>query len=178
MHIKIAFYLDVLTGETGSLRVIPGSHLIDDVYAATVTEMVGGMDGPSVPAVALETVPGDSERTTVCSGRRFRGRLTRCPLLLLGSRRLQPQLQARQLRRRRPTPNVHGATDRLRTRPFSLRACSDRWLCVQMNLCQTYPAGKEAQLQQYLEGIARFLVDRPYSEINIATVRRPFPAPL
>ena len=49
---------------------------------------------------------------------------------------------------------------------------------LQMNLCQTYPAGKEAQLQQYLEGIARFLVDRPYSEINIATVRRPFPAPL
>ena len=47
-----------------------------------------------------------------------------------------------------------------------------------MNLCQTYPAGKEPQLQQYLEGIARFLVDRPYSEINIATVRRPFPAPL
>ena len=49
---------------------------------------------------------------------------------------------------------------------------------LQMNLCQTYPAGKEPQLQQYLEGIARFLVDRPYSEINIATVRRPFPAPL
>ena len=68
MHIKIAFYLDVLTGDTGSLRVIPGSHLLDDVFAATVTEMVGGMDGPSVPAVALETVPGDSERTTVCSG--------------------------------------------------------------------------------------------------------------
>ena len=129
MHIKIAFYLDVLTGDTGSLRVIPGSHLIDDVYAATVTEMVGGMDGPSVPAVALETVPGDSERTTVCSGRRFRGRLTRCPLPLLDSRRLQPQLQARQLRRRRPAPDVHGATDRLHTRPFSLRACSRRWLC-------------------------------------------------
>ena len=28
MHIKIAFYLDPLTRDTGALRVIPGSHLI------------------------------------------------------------------------------------------------------------------------------------------------------
>ncbi len=32
-HIKIAFYLDPLTRDTGCLRVIPGSHLIGDQFA-------------------------------------------------------------------------------------------------------------------------------------------------
>ena len=32
MHIKIAFYLDPLTRDTGALRVIPGSHLFGDNY--------------------------------------------------------------------------------------------------------------------------------------------------
>lgn len=38
-----------------------------------------------------------------------------------------------------------------------------------MNLCQRYPQEKLGDLRKYLEGIARFLVDRPYGEIMIAT---------
>lgn len=38
-----------------------------------------------------------------------------------------------------------------------------------MNLCQRYPAGKEQKLRDYLEGIARFHVDRVYSEVMKAT---------
>ncbi|HZP84241.1 MAG TPA: phytanoyl-CoA dioxygenase family protein [Chthonomonadaceae bacterium] len=64
-HIKIAFYLDPLTRDTGSLRVIPGSHLDGDKYARSLQEQVGksqelwGLHGRDVPAVALETQPGD-----------------------------------------------------------------------------------------------------------------------
>ena len=32
-HLKIAFYLDPLTRDTGALRVIPGSHILQDSYA-------------------------------------------------------------------------------------------------------------------------------------------------
>ena len=38
MHIKIAFYLDPLTRDTGALRVIPGSHHFGDGYADTLSE--------------------------------------------------------------------------------------------------------------------------------------------
>ena len=64
-HIKIAFYLDELTRDTGCLRVIPGSHKMDDVYADALQQHIGessslwGTDGPDIPAVALETTPGD-----------------------------------------------------------------------------------------------------------------------
>ena len=64
-HIKIAFYLDPLTRDTGCLRVIPGSHHVGDSYARLLQEQLGksgdllGVDGPNVPAVALETQPGD-----------------------------------------------------------------------------------------------------------------------
>jgi hypothetical protein len=64
-HIKLALYLDPLTRDTGSLRVIPGSHRIGDVYAETLQKEVGrsrevyGIEGRDVPAVALETQPGD-----------------------------------------------------------------------------------------------------------------------
>lgn len=64
-HIKLAFYLDPLTRETGCLRVIPGSHHVGDVYARLLQERVGksrdtlGVEGRDVPAVALETQPGD-----------------------------------------------------------------------------------------------------------------------
>ena len=33
MYIKLAFYLDPLARETGSLRVIPGSHRIGEPFA-------------------------------------------------------------------------------------------------------------------------------------------------
>ena len=64
-HLKIAFYLDPLTRETGSLRVIPGSHKLRDGYADMLQEQirnseeVWGIHGRDVPAVALETQPGD-----------------------------------------------------------------------------------------------------------------------
>ncbi|MBT5874568.1 MAG: hypothetical protein HOH43_14205 [Candidatus Latescibacteria bacterium] len=64
-HIKIAFYLDTLTRETGCLRVIPGSHQINDTFGKTLQEHIRGSDsawgisGEDVPAVALETAPGD-----------------------------------------------------------------------------------------------------------------------
>jgi hypothetical protein len=65
MHIKIAFYLDRLTRDTGALRVIPGSHLFGDGYAQKLSEEVRqsqdlwGIHGRDVPAVAFETEPGD-----------------------------------------------------------------------------------------------------------------------
>ena len=44
-----------------ALRVIPGSHILDDAFASRLTQLVGsgGVDGASVPAAALETAPGD-----------------------------------------------------------------------------------------------------------------------
>jgi hypothetical protein len=61
LHIKLAFYLDPLTRDTGALRVIPGSHLVGDAYAEALTRRMGefGVAGKDIPAVALETVPGD-----------------------------------------------------------------------------------------------------------------------
>lgn len=64
-HIKIAFYLDPITRDTGCLRVIPGSHLTSDRYAnmlqerARRSEELWGVHGRDLPAVALETQPGD-----------------------------------------------------------------------------------------------------------------------
>lgn len=65
-HVKVAFYLDPLTAETGALRVIPGSHHWGDRYATLLEEQVPGgangplaLAGPDVPAVAIAIVPGD-----------------------------------------------------------------------------------------------------------------------
>ncbi len=65
LHIKIALYLDPLTRDTGALRVIPGSHFVGDKYGDSLTSMLSdsknklGVDASEVPAVALETAPGD-----------------------------------------------------------------------------------------------------------------------
>lgn len=65
MHIKIAFYLDPLTRDSGALRVIPGSHLIGDNYADGLSQQIGKsqemweIHGKDVPAVVFETTPGD-----------------------------------------------------------------------------------------------------------------------
>jgi hypothetical protein len=65
LHIKIAFYLDPLTRDTGCLRVIPGSHKMGDTYADTLQQNISksvslwGVSGADLPAVALETNPGD-----------------------------------------------------------------------------------------------------------------------
>ena len=65
MHIKIAFYLDALTGDTGSLRVIPGSHRLGDHYADALSGQIRnsqdlwGIHGRDVPATIFNTQPGD-----------------------------------------------------------------------------------------------------------------------
>jgi hypothetical protein len=64
-YIKIAFYLDALAGNSGCLRVIPGSHCIDDTYAKLLQECAGkneavlGIESCDLPAVSVETQPGD-----------------------------------------------------------------------------------------------------------------------
>jgi hypothetical protein len=65
LHVKMAFYLDPVGRESGCLRVIPGSFLTGDTYADTLQATVGksqevyGIHGRDVPAMALETQPGD-----------------------------------------------------------------------------------------------------------------------
>ncbi len=77
--IKAAFYLDEVTEDTGCLRVIPGSHKSGDVYATALNDMVPwidqqhfeerlGIDGSEIPAVPLESRPGD----LVCFDRRIK----------------------------------------------------------------------------------------------------------
>ena len=70
LSIKIAFYLDHVTHETGCLRVIPGSHLVGDNFSddlhnfladnssSTTTSKLANL-GSTVPSFALESVPGD-----------------------------------------------------------------------------------------------------------------------
>ena len=63
--IKIAFYLDRLTRETGALQVIPGSHRVGDSYADGLqrdlanSDTLLGASGEEVPSVAFEVIPGD-----------------------------------------------------------------------------------------------------------------------
>jgi ectoine hydroxylase-related dioxygenase (phytanoyl-CoA dioxygenase family) len=65
LHIKIAFYLDALTRDTGALRVIPGSHRVGEPFADALessiraSEQTWGLPGSQIPAIALETTPGD-----------------------------------------------------------------------------------------------------------------------
>ena len=64
-HLKIAFYLDPLTRDSGCLRVIPGSHRVGDTFAEGLQQQIGrsqdnwNKHGRDVPALALETTPGD-----------------------------------------------------------------------------------------------------------------------
>jgi Phytanoyl-CoA dioxygenase (PhyH) len=79
LHIKMALYLDSVTAETGCLRVIPGSFLPDDQFSSALQSSVRliptdtqfsdpqssegqgpwGVRGRDLPAVALESEPGD-----------------------------------------------------------------------------------------------------------------------
>ena len=64
LFVKMAFYLDPVTRDTGCLRVIPGSHWIDNPWVAATrpvnhSEAVFGVHGSEVPSVALESQPGD-----------------------------------------------------------------------------------------------------------------------
>jgi hypothetical protein len=64
-HIKLAFYLDNLDGDTGALRVIPGSHRLEDQYGKDLGEKTRksdihwGIVGEKVPAYVLDVIPGD-----------------------------------------------------------------------------------------------------------------------
>ena len=68
--VKMAFYLDPVTRDTGCLRVIPGSHKQGDRFAEALQEAaptskenrieeLWGAHGSEVPAVPLESEPGD-----------------------------------------------------------------------------------------------------------------------
>ena len=70
VSVKVALYLDPVARETGCLRVIPGSHQIGDKYGDALDSQVHigrsagpqesfGLSGGEIPAVALESEPGD-----------------------------------------------------------------------------------------------------------------------
>ena len=70
LSVKMAFYLDPVTRDTGCLRVIPGSHFVGDRFADSVqlgamaankagSQGQWGIPGSEVPAVDLESEPGD-----------------------------------------------------------------------------------------------------------------------
>lgn len=64
LHLKIAFYLEELDGDSGALRVIPGSHRVGDQYAEGLNEGINelaslGLDGARIPAQVLAVKPGD-----------------------------------------------------------------------------------------------------------------------
>lgn len=62
---KMALYLDPVDGNSGALRVIPGSHRHGEPYAEMIDASVRasvdawGIEGHEVPAVALRSEPGD-----------------------------------------------------------------------------------------------------------------------
>lgn len=62
---KMAFYLDPVTAASGALRVIPGSQHYGDVFAEALQATLRpapeklGIHGNQVPAIALESNPGD-----------------------------------------------------------------------------------------------------------------------
>ncbi len=65
LYVKMAFYLDPVAADSGCLRVIPGSCHTDDRFARALQAEIGksadlwGIEGRDVPAIPLETKPGD-----------------------------------------------------------------------------------------------------------------------
>ncbi len=64
LYLKVAVYLDPVRRDSGCLRVIPGSHRLNDApdwdaRQAGRSEELWGIPGAEVPAIALESVPGD-----------------------------------------------------------------------------------------------------------------------
>lgn len=71
-QIKVMIYLQPLAKDTGCLRVIPGSHRMPYHKALANQEIDGasmpfGVDGPDLPAAALEVAPGDVILFNHCS---------------------------------------------------------------------------------------------------------------
>ena len=62
-YIKLAFYLDPVTKNTGALRVIPGSHQVENkewrALRSIESKELWGIDQSDVPSIALESNPGD-----------------------------------------------------------------------------------------------------------------------
>jgi hypothetical protein len=67
-HIKISFYLDQLRDDSGAIRVLPGTHFWEGEYALRLrssfrevgrTRELFGVDSTAVPAVIIDTDPGD-----------------------------------------------------------------------------------------------------------------------
>ena len=67
-HVKLSFYLDDLTGESGAIRIIPGSHFHKQTFARTLIRDFNdsskvkerfGVDGRDIPSVTVESRPGD-----------------------------------------------------------------------------------------------------------------------
>ena len=65
LHIKLAFYLDHLKQNKGCLKVLPGSHLINDRYSKDLDICFKKKNsylnklGAEVPGISIETKPGD-----------------------------------------------------------------------------------------------------------------------
>lgn len=54
---KVSFYLDSLTGKSGSLRVVPGTHQLP--FHEDMKEVAHAVSGPDMPAYCIESEPGD-----------------------------------------------------------------------------------------------------------------------
>ncbi len=65
LYYKMALYLDPVTADSGALRLIPGSQHYGDRYAEALEASLRaapdtlGIPGSDIPAVALESNPGD-----------------------------------------------------------------------------------------------------------------------
>ncbi len=67
-HVKLSFYLDELNGESGAIRIIPGSHFHNQTFARTLlrdfndparVKEIFGVDGNQIPSITVESSPGD-----------------------------------------------------------------------------------------------------------------------
>ncbi len=67
-HVKLSVYLDELSGDSGAIRVIPGSHFHHQTFARTLRrdfndpEKISdfyGVDGNEIPSITVESSPGD-----------------------------------------------------------------------------------------------------------------------
>jgi hypothetical protein len=67
-HIKLSFYLDPLRADSGAIRVLPGTHYWQSPYAKDLRRSfrdfgkaadVFGVDSTEVPAVVIDSDPGD-----------------------------------------------------------------------------------------------------------------------
>jgi hypothetical protein len=62
---KLALYLDPVSAASGALRVVPGSHRYGDGFAEALQNALRdpqaslGLSGDQVPAIALDSSPGD-----------------------------------------------------------------------------------------------------------------------